>query len=121
MSRASLPVFGLLALALFSFACGESDEEKAQRAKRLVDNGAVLLDVRSADEYNTAHVRGALHIPVRELPQRLEEIPQGSRVVVYCESGVRSAQAMAVLQQRGHEVLDLGGLDDWPDRADIVQ
>ena len=68
------------------------------------DPQAVLLDVRSAAEFGSGHLPGALNIPHTELRQRLGEIPPDRPLLVYCASGFRSYLALRLLRQRG-----------WPD------
>ena len=73
----------------------------------------VLLDVREDVEWQHGHIDGALHIPLRELPGRLSDVPDGQTLVV-CKVGGRSAQAVMYLQQQGHDVVNLdGGMLDW--------
>jgi rhodanese-related sulfurtransferase len=72
-----------------------------------------VLDVREADEWVSGHIEGALHIPLRDIPERVHEIPAGQTLVV-CKVGGRSAQAVAYLPQLGHDVVNLdGGMMDW--------
>ncbi len=61
----------------------------------------VVLDVRNLGEYEAAHIRGALHIPVDELRFRLDEVPRGRPLVVHCRSGFRSHLALRILRQNG--------------------
>ncbi|NUR07346.1 MAG: rhodanese-like domain-containing protein [Nocardioidaceae bacterium] len=75
--------------------------------------GLSVLDVREPDEWQHGHIAGALHIPLRDLPARLSELPDGQTLVV-CKVGARSAQAAMFLQHQGHDVVNLdGGLLDW--------
>ena len=68
-----------------------------------------LLDVREAFEREIANI-GGVHIPLGELQGRTDELPKEKEIVVYCRSGVRSAQAAAFLQSEGFEqVFNLGG------------
>jgi adenylyltransferase/sulfurtransferase len=60
-----------------------------------------LLDVREPGEWDAGHVEQARHIPLGQLPQRLEEVPRDADVVVTCRSGGRSARAVAFLRQQG--------------------
>jgi phage shock protein E len=91
-------------------------------AKRLVkEEGALLLDVRSADEFAEGHVDGAVQIPHDELADRLGEVldKQGGDkhkpIVVYCRSGHRAGIAKDVLTENGFDqVTNLGGFSDWP-------
>jgi NADPH-dependent 2,4-dienoyl-CoA reductase/sulfur reductase-like enzyme/rhodanese-related sulfurtransferase len=63
----------------------------------------LVLDVRNLGEYETAHIRAALHIPVDELRFRLEEVPRGRPIIVHCRSGFRSHLALRILKQNGWE------------------
>lgn len=75
--------------------------------------GLVVLDVREQVEWDHAHIEGALHIPLGELVQRLDEVPTTQTLVV-CKVGGRSAQATAWLTQQGRDVVNLdGGMLDW--------
>jgi len=72
--------------------------------------GTVLLDARSAREYASGHLPGALNIPHTQLRDRLDEIPAGAAVRVYCASGFRSYLALRILRQHGrHDVASLSG------------
>ncbi|MEV6968072.1 rhodanese-like domain-containing protein [Hamadaea sp. NPDC051192] len=77
--------------------------------------GAYLLDVREPDEWSAGHAPDAVHLPMMEVPVRLEEIPRDGDVVVVCRSGGRSGQVVAYLQQQGYDnVVNLdGGMLDW--------
>jgi rhodanese-related sulfurtransferase len=75
--------------------------------------GTSVLDVREPVEWEHGHIDGALHIPLMQLTQRLDELPVGHTVVV-CTVGGRSAQAVAYLAQQGHDVVNLdGGMIEW--------
>ena len=68
--------------------------------KSLIDNNEdfQLIDVREEYEYENANIN-ALHIPLGEIPVRHEEILKDKKVIVHCRSGVRSANAIAFLEQ----------------------
>lgn len=79
----------------------------------------VLLDCREPWEYETAHIDGATLIPMREIPQKLGEIPKDQTVVVYCHAGIRSFNAASWLQQQGVKALSMnGGIDLWSREID---
>jgi NADPH-dependent 2,4-dienoyl-CoA reductase/sulfur reductase-like enzyme/rhodanese-related sulfurtransferase len=63
----------------------------------------IIIDVRSAVEYENWHIPGAVHIPLRRLRQRHEEIPRQARVFLYCRVGFRSYLAYRMLNQLGFE------------------
>jgi len=74
-----------------------------QEARRLMEDkpGLVILDVRTASEYEEGHIEGAVNIPVQELGVRFDELSIEGELLVYCRTGNRSAQAVDIL-------LDLG-------------
>ena len=85
------------------------------RAKVLVSEGALLLDVRSPQEFAQGHLEDAINIPVQSLAQRITELPQDKQLIVYCRSGRRSAKATALIQSRRQaEVYDLGPMSAFP-------
>jgi NADPH-dependent 2,4-dienoyl-CoA reductase/sulfur reductase-like enzyme/rhodanese-related sulfurtransferase len=61
----------------------------------------LLLDVRNLNEYETSHVKGALHIPLDELRFRLDEVPRDAPIMVHCRSGFRSHLALRILMENG--------------------
>ena len=77
-------------------------------------DGVTMLDVREPVEWEQAHVPGAVHIPLGELPTRLDELPGAAQLLVVCAVGARSARAVAYLLQHGHDAVNLdGGLMEW--------
>jgi phage shock protein E len=86
-------------------------------AHRLVEHGAVLVDVRTPDEYATRHIDGAINIPVADFESRIAEVTKGDTskpVVLYCGSGNRAGRAKKILEGHGYsQVTNLGGIDDW--------
>ena len=94
---------------------GMTPQELSQKARQLVAEGAVLLDVRTPQEFQQGHPEAARNIPVQELPRRLSEVgPPGTRVVVYCAAGARSAQAVQLLRAGGYaDVFDLKSVNYW--------
>ena len=85
-------------------------------AKSLVASGARVVDVRTADEFASGHVPGAINIPYDQLPGRAAEIgPPSTPVVLYCRSGRRSGIAAGALQKAGFTKLyDLQTVTAWP-------
>lgn len=86
----------------------------AASAREKIRSGALVLDVRTAGEYQGGHYGGALNIPVQELEDRLNELGDRKRaIVVYCASGARSARAAGILSQAGFtNVVNAGGYAD---------
>ena len=86
-------------------------------ARRLKENpeAVVLLDVREPYERELARIEPSIHIPMNEVPDRLEEVPKDREVVVYCHGGSRSMMVAGFLAGRGYRtVANLrGGIDAW--------
>ncbi|WP_219416634.1 rhodanese-like domain-containing protein [Pseudonocardia nigra] len=75
---------------------------------------APLLDVREADEWAAGHAPGARHLPMSELPGRMDEIPEDDPLFVVCRSGGRSARVVAYLAGQGYPAVNVdGGMQSW--------
>ncbi|RMG94882.1 MAG: rhodanese-like domain-containing protein [Deltaproteobacteria bacterium] len=84
------------------------------------EEGALLIDVRTPEEFAEGHVEGAWNVPVDRVEQELSAIEakaggdKSKPIVVYCRSGRRAAKAKEILLQHGFtRVTNLGGLSDW--------
>lgn len=74
----------------------------------------VILGVRTPDEFDEGHIKGAILIPVLELDNRLDELPKDKPVITYCRSGIRSRNAANILVENGFkQVYDMGGILEW--------
>lgn len=86
-------------------------------ATQLINKGAVVLDVRTTEEFAAGHIASARNIPLPQLADRLVDVAKNkdTPVVVVCASGARSATAAAQLRKAGHtQVVNLqGGLGAW--------
>ena len=107
ISRATGAVAGFFA-AVGAFACGASSEI------REIPEGALIVDVRPAADFQGGHFPGALSLPLDELGGRIAELGERDRpIVVYCKSGRRSAVAKLELEKVGFaNVVNGGGLKD---------
>lgn len=81
-------------------------------------SGVVLLDVREDDEWAAGHIAGAVHVPMMQVPQRLQFDPgpltPDAAIVVICKVGGRSAQVTAWLRHQGYDAANLaGGMLAW--------
>ena len=76
--------------------------------------GAAVLDVREDDEWVHGHVEGATHIPMGQVPARLDDVPEADPLYVVCRGGGRSARVAAWLNQNGYDAVNVaGGMGDW--------
>jgi sulfur-carrier protein adenylyltransferase/sulfurtransferase len=107
--------------------CGARREDaiptmSPRELKRKMDAGEPLelIDVREIFEYEIARIDGAKLIPLGEVAERINQLPRERPIVVHCHSGMRSAEAVRLLQQRGFgNVYNLeGGIDAWSDQVD---
>ena len=93
-----------------------------EKLKSMRDAGQdfILLDVRELHEVQTASIAGAHHIPMREVPGRMTELPKDKQIVVMCHHGGRSERVAAFLESQGFSgAVNLdGGINDWSLKVD---
>lgn len=98
----------------------ESSRVDGLAARKLIAQGARLVDVRAPDFYNKEHIQGAINIPVAQVEARAaSEIgPVNTPVVLYCRTGAGSARAASILKKMGYVyVYDLGSYLNWGEGA----
>jgi rhodanese-related sulfurtransferase len=80
----------------------------------------LLVDVREPGEWQFCHLAGALHLPMNQLTQRLEELDRDREIVVYCHHGIRSKFAVDFLAEQGFQRVRnlVGGIDAWSVEVD---
>ena len=92
-------------------------EIEPEEVKRLSDAGEefTFVDCREPWEYQAAHIPGTKHIPMQEIPARIQELDPDEHVVVICHHGVRSLNVVAWLRQQGFDKAQSvsGGIDRW--------
>ena len=74
-----------------------------------VNQGAVIVDVRTEMEYRSGHIKGSLNIPLQNLSGQIAKIPKGKTIITCCASGMRSASAKGILRKSGIENVHNGG------------
>jgi len=86
----------------------------AEEAHELVEEGALLLDVREADEWEAGHAPEASWIPMGDLNARVAELPRAGRIVAICRTGSRSHAVTAALVGAGYDAVNVdGGMRAW--------
>ena len=73
----------------------------AIQARKALLEGAACLDVQEQREFDSAHIEGAIHIPLGSLEEGLGQLPKDRPVLVYCGHGERSATGLSPLEQAG--------------------
>lgn len=120
-------IFLLLAVMMLT-ACGElnkTDREvtymniTAEEAKGIMDReeGYIILDVRTQEEYDQGHIPGAIQISHEEIAEKAEDVltDKDQLILVYCRSGRRSKIAAEILVDLGYtNIKEFGGILDWP-------
>lgn len=83
-------------------------------AEQIEVKNAVVVDVRQSAEWKAGHIHSAIHIPLTQLSNRLQQIPSRKTIVTACASGHRSSVAARTLTNAGHDVLNLrGAMKAW--------
>ena len=120
-------IFLLLAVMILT-ACGQDKENNqgavyvnitAEEAKRIMDTeeGYIILDVRTQEEYDEGHIPGAIVISHEEITEKAAEVltDRDQLILVYCRSGRRSKIAAEALAELGYtNIKEFGGIIDWP-------
>lgn len=120
-------IFLFLAVMMLT-ACGQDIENNqgavyvnitAEESKKIMDSeeGYIILDVRTQEEYDHGHIPGAILIPNTEIEDRAEEVltDKDQLILVYCRSGRRSQLAAEALVELGYtNIKEFGGILDWP-------
>jgi len=98
----------LMGALLLSIVLPKKSQPKAGVIE-LLNNGALLLDVRTRGEYSNGHVKNSKNIPLDELNRSLNQLDKEQHIIVVCESGMRSAQAVNLMKQNGFTNCQNGG------------
>ena len=120
-------IFLLLAVMMLT-ACGQDKENDqgavymnitAEEVKQIMDSeeGYIILDVRTQEEYDQGHIPGAIQISHEEIAEKAEEVltDKDQLILVYCRSGRRSKLAAEALVELGYtNIKEFGGIIDWP-------
>ena len=120
-------IFLLLAVMILT-ACGQDKENNqgavyvnitAEEAKQIMDSeeGYIILDVRTQEEYDQGHIPGAIVISHEEIAEKAEGVltDKNQLILVYCRSGRRSKIAAEALVELGYtNIKEFGGIIDWP-------
>ena len=118
----------LLLAVMMLTACGQDKENDqgavyvnitAEEAKQIMDSeeGYIILDARTQEEYDEGHIPGAIVISHEEIAEKAEDVltDKDQLILVYCRSGRRSKIAAEALLELGYtNIKEFGGIIDWP-------
>ena len=100
----------ILGLSLMLCACNSNSI--SNEIKQVMENSEyIIIDVRTKEEYNKTHVKGAINIPYNKINENIK-IDKDKAIFVYCKSGSRSEVAYNILENLGYEVYDLGAFSN---------
>lgn len=112
----------LVAVMMFTGCGGPSDagykQVNAQEAQAMMSEASeyIILDVRTPEEYEEEHIKGAVNVPNESIgDEEIETLPDKTQqIFVYCRSGNRSKQAAKKLVDAGYtNIIEFGGIKDW--------
>ena len=120
-------VFLLLAVMMLTASGQDKENDQgavymnitAEEAKQIMDSeeGYIILDVRTQEEYDQGHIPGAIVISHEEIEEKAEQVltDKEQLILVYCRSGRRSKIAAEALVELGYtNIKEFGGIIDWP-------
>lgn len=88
------------------------DSDEASSILDAEPGTTVVVDVRRDDEWVTGHVSGAIHIPIDELSDRMDQVPQDKKLLFICAAGVRSGLACEIAASMGYDPENLYNIED---------
>jgi len=117
VSGAGLARAGAAAQALIAADNGRAHRPDPKEARRLYDAGATFVDVRTDREWSGGYVKGAIHIPLKDVADTAAaKLPDRNLpIVTYCAAGPRAAKGAAILRKLGYRNVTAmtGGYSDW--------
>lgn len=103
----------ILSTIILFVGCTKVSDEELRAAHDAYNQGALIIDVRTKEEFSARHVQDAINIPVQVLEQYYGTLPEGKELIVYCKSGSRSQVAAAFLESKGRKVYDVATQSEW--------
>lgn len=106
-------LIGLAVVVLVFIVVKRASQISPDEARQLIDQGALILDVRSPDEFDSGHLDGAVNVPLPTISQGIADlkVPATRPILAYCLSGTRSSLACRTLRSNGYtKAHNLGSL-----------
>lgn len=103
-------------MSFFGLFGGGNDNSSIEE---YLKDGALVIDVRTVEEYHSGHVKGSKNIVLNSIPAKVTEIKGfNKKIIAVCRSGARSGQATSFLKQQGIDVINGG---PWQNVAKFVK
>jgi phage shock protein E len=88
-------------------------KSKSNQIKEAITTGAIVVDVRTPQEYNDGHVTGSLNIPLNQIEARVSMLKKKEKTIILCcKSGGRAGQAKSILEKNGIKCINGGAWGD---------
>jgi len=84
--------------------------------KDLLDQGAIIIDVRTESEYKSGHIKNSINVPLKDLTYRINEFDKKDNIVTVCAAGIRAESAKKFFESRGYNVANGGR---WTNLKDL--
>lgn len=90
-------------MGIFSAIFGGN--KTSEKVAEMLKNGALIIDVRTPDEYKSGHIKQSVNIPLNQIPNKVNELKRKNKpIITCCRSGARSGMAADMLRKAGIEV-----------------
>lgn len=109
--KKTITIFVLI-VGLF-LGCSKVSDEDLIKARKAVKNGALIVDVRTPQEFRVKHIMGSVNLPIQEIMKGKIPLPKNKEIVVYCRTGSRSSVSAKVLRELGWSVYDVATQSEW--------
>ena len=104
------------------FGLGKVNSVLPENIEQHLKDGYRLIDVREEHEWNAGHHPEAIHIPMRNIPENIDNFEEKKKYVIICRSGQRSGKVAAYLESQGYESFNLvGGMRQFSEISDNIQ
>ena len=107
LKNKSLQLIMLVFLLIATAGCTKAQDSK--NIKKMIADGAYLVDVRTPQEFAEGHVAGSYNIPVDDVAANLDKFKNKKNIIVFCRSGSRAARAKQILEGNGIKNVTNGG------------
>lgn len=102
-------IVNMVGYAALNIIEGLAENIQLSELEQAKENGAVLVDVRTPEEFEQGTIEGFINLPLNEIRQRANELPKDKEIILSCQSGQRSYIAQRMLAQMGYDVKNLDG------------